>query len=147
MLVALIAVIGTLLGSVTTGLLQYRALRADRRTVRADQDRRERVVAVAALAAALSAHRRAMWVREDLRLAGAADTAYAAARAESHATRAALTGPLATLAILAPALTATAHEAAQATYDLRGAADRGALDAARLRAIDAEAALIAAAAA
>ncbi|MFF8905960.1 protein kilB [Streptomyces olivaceoviridis] len=127
---SVIAVVGTLLGSLTTFLVQQRA--ADRATLR-----RDRLAAVTALTVALADHRRAMWVREDLRLAGADAADYEAARAESHATRSALTAPLTTLAILAPALADVAQDAAAATYRLRGAESPQALNDSREAAITA----------
>ncbi|NJA56274.1 protein kilB [Streptomyces sp. NEAU-H3] len=125
---SLIAVIGTLLGSVTAYLLQQRG--SERTALR-----RDRLNAVTALTAALADHRRTMWLREDLRLSAAPHDSYEAARAESHATRAAITAPMTTLAILAPSLAETARAAASAVYELRGAADTGALTALREAAI------------
>ncbi|MGW5677547.1 protein kilB [Streptomyces sp. NPDC003860] len=136
MLAALIAVLGTLAGTIAAYLLQQRGARTDRAAVAVDTERRDRVAAVTALAVALADHRRAMWVREDARLSGAPAADVAAARSESHVTRSALTAPLTTLAILAPGLKAAAQAAAQATYDLRGAANKATLDALRLRAIE-----------
>ncbi|MFJ4051776.1 plasmid transfer protein KilB [Streptomyces coelicoflavus] len=138
----LIAVIGTLAGTGLAGLLQHRTAR----TARTDSRRDAAVQAVAALAAALADHRRAMWVREDLRLTGASPEAYEAARADSHATRSAITAPLTTVSVLAPALAPAATAAAQAAYDLRAAADRAALTTDRDRALAAADGLVAAAA-
>jgi hypothetical protein len=140
---AIVAVIGTLLGSVVAYVLQERAGRAARADARAADQARERRAALTALVSALADHRRAMWVREDLRLNGDAPEAYAAARAESHVTRAAITGPLTTLAILAPELATVACAAADATYALRGAPDPDALTARRTAAIAAVDRLIA----
>ncbi|MYR46834.1 protein kilB [Streptomyces sp. SID5910] len=125
---SVIAVVGTLLGSVTTFLLQQRS--TERVALR-----RDRLTAVTALAVALADHRRAMWVREDLRLSDPTGAAYEAARAESHATRSAITAPLTTLSILAPALASVAQDAATATYRLRGVESSQALNAAREAAI------------
>ncbi|MFI1865812.1 protein kilB [Streptomyces jumonjinensis] len=134
---ALIAVAGTLLGSVSTAVLQQRAVRADRAEARSDAVRRDRITAIAALVAALAEHRLAMWAREDLRLSGTDGSAYQAARVESHATRAAVTAPLTTVAILAPDLADAAHDAAHAAYALRGAADAAMLAGRRADAIGA----------
>lgn len=142
---SVIAVLGTLLGSVTAYVLQQRTARTDRADVRRHEERRDRIAAVTALVA-LADHRRAMWVREDLRLSGASDVDYQAARAASHNTRSALTAPLTTLAILAPDLAVAAHAAADATYALRGAENRELLDFYRRAAIDAADDLIRAAA-
>ncbi|WP_335982456.1 protein kilB [Streptomyces sp. CA2R106] len=135
MVSAIIAVIGTLAGSVVAYVLQERAGRAARAEARAADQARECRAALTALVSALADHRRAMWVREDLRLTGATPDAYAAARAESHVTRAAITAPLTMLAILAPELAPAARAAADATYALRGAPDPDALSARRTEAI------------
>ncbi|MFD9486977.1 protein kilB [Streptomyces sp. NPDC059991] len=127
---SVIAVVGTLLGSVTAFLLQQISTRTT--TLR-----RDRLVAVTALTVALADHRRAMWVREELRLTGAGPAAYEAARSESHTTRSAITAPLTTLAMLAPDLSASAQRAAEAVYALRAAADLQTLTARRATAIEA----------
>ncbi|MEV4975555.1 protein kilB [Streptomyces scopuliridis] len=142
---SIIAVAGTLLGGIVTGLIQNRHARGARTEAREDQRRGAQLQALTALASAVAAHRRAMWVREDLRLSGAAPEAYEAARAESHATRDAITAPLVSLSVLAPALASPAKEAARASYRLRGAADAEALSDARDASIAASEQLIAAA--
>ncbi|MEU5229103.1 protein kilB [Streptomyces anulatus] len=143
---SVIAVLGTLLGSVTAYMLQQRTARKDRAEVRGYEERRDRIAAVTALTVALADHRRAMWVREDLRLSGASDADYQAARAASHNTRSALTAPLTTLAILAPDLAGVAQEAAGATYALRNTENRELLDFYRRAAIEAADELVRAAA-
>ncbi|MEU8926986.1 protein kilB [Kitasatospora sp. NPDC048545] len=144
--IALVGVVGTLAGTLTVTALQHRAARTER-TERTDQERRRELVqAVTALVTALAAHRRAMWARERLRLTGADDAVYAEARSESHRTRADITAPLVTLAILAPVLAQAAQDAARATYALRGAADHTALDRARTEAAATSERLVAAAA-
>ncbi|MFF9637362.1 protein kilB [Streptomyces bacillaris] len=143
---SVIAVLGTLLGSVTAYVLQQRTARKDRAEVRGYEERRDRIAAVTALTVALADHRRAMWVREDLRLSGASDADYQAARAASHNTRSALTAPLTTLAILAPDLAGVAQDAAGATYALRNTENRGLLDFYREAAIEAADDLVRAAA-
>ncbi|MFH8870294.1 protein kilB [Streptomyces griseus] len=143
---SVIAVVGTLLGSVTAYMLQQRTARTDRADVRRHEERRDRIAAVTALTVALADHRRSMWVREDLRLSGASDADYQAARAASHNTRSALTGPLTTLAILAPDLAGVAREAAGATYALRNTENRELLDFYRQAAIEAADELVRAAA-
>ncbi|MER7919417.1 MULTISPECIES: protein kilB [unclassified Streptomyces] len=125
---SLIAVAGTLLGSVTMYMLQQHG--TDRSALR-----RDRLAAVTALTVALADHRRAMWVREDLRLTAADTAGYETARAESHATRSAITAPLTTLTILLPGLARVAEDAATATYGLRGAESPEALNGAREAAI------------
>ncbi|MEU7733265.1 protein kilB [Streptomyces griseus] len=143
---SVIAVLGTLLGSVTAYMLQQRTARTDRADVRRQEERRDRIAAVTALTVALADHRRSMWVREDLRLSGASDADYQAARAASHNTRSALTAPLTTLAILAPDLAGVAKDAAGATYALRNTENRELLDSYRRAAIEAADELVRAAA-
>ncbi|MFD5347956.1 protein kilB [Streptomyces anulatus] len=143
---SVIAVLGTLLGSVTAYMLQQRTARTDRAEVRGYEERRDRIAAVTALTVALADHRRSMWVREDLRLSGASDADYQAARAASHNTRSALTAPLTTLAILAPELAGVAQDAAGATYALRNTENRELLDFYRQAAIEAADELVRAAA-
>ncbi|MFF2604196.1 protein kilB [Streptomyces californicus] len=132
----LIAVLGTLAGVGITSAYQARAAR----TARQEARRTEGLAAVAALVSALADHRRAMWVREDLRLRG---EDWAGARAESHATRAALTAPLLQVQLLLPDVAEAAQDAAAAAYALRSAESRPALDAARLDALTAADALVA----
>ncbi|MFD3848751.1 protein kilB [Streptomyces microflavus] len=143
---SVIAVLGTLLGSVTAYVLQQRTARKDRAEVRGYEERRDWIAAVTALTVALADHRRSMWVREDLRLAGASDADYQAARAASHNTRSALTAPLTTLAILAPELARVAQGAADATYALWNTENRELLDFYRGAAIEAADELVRAAA-
>ncbi len=143
---SVIAVLGTLLGSVTAYMLQQRTARKDRAEVRGYEERRDRIAAVTTLTVALADHRRSMWVREDLRLSGASDADYQAARAASHNTRSALTAPLTTLAILAPDLAGVAQDAAGATYALRNTENRELLDFYREAAIEAADDLVRAAA-
>ena len=73
---------------------------------------------VAGLSAALADHRRAMTVREEIRLAGGD---WDAARAESHATRSGVTAPLLRVRLLLPELADAAQRAVQAAYDIRTA--------------------------
>ncbi|WUD93817.1 protein kilB [Streptomyces anulatus] len=127
-------------------MLQQRTARRDRAEVRGYEERRDRIAAVTALTVALADHRRSMWVREDLRLSGASDADYQAARAASHNTRSALTAPLTTLAILAPDLAGVAQDAAGATYALRNTENRELLDFYREAAIEAADDLVRAAA-
>lgn len=142
-----LAIFGTLAGSGLAYALQQHGARAERAEARSADRQRDRLTAVTALVSALADHRRAMWVREDLRMTGDAPDAYAAARAESHATRSAITGPLTMLSVLAPDLAPLAREAADAAYALRGAPDPGTLNARRTEAIAAADRLLAATAA
>ncbi|MFF4927164.1 protein kilB [Kitasatospora sp. NPDC001261] len=144
---SIITIVGTLAGAVTAGLIQQRATRADRTAGLAEARRAERVQAVTALAVALADHRRAMVLREEIRLNEGADSpAYKAARTQSHETRAAVTAPHATLAILVPELAATAQAAVTAAYAIRGAQHEGFLEVARAEAVRTADELIAAAA-
>ncbi|MFE7111773.1 protein kilB [Streptomyces sp. NPDC057575] len=128
MITAIVAVLGTLAGSAIAHLSQRSQLRiADGRARRS-----ERLAAVEALATALADHRRAMWVREDLRLRG---EDWAAARAESHNTRSAITAPLLRAQLLLPDVATTAQDAARAAYELRNADDEIALAQSREHAI------------
>ncbi|MGW7306759.1 protein kilB [Streptomyces sp. NPDC054835] len=135
MLATVIAVLGTLLGAIVAGIIQHRTARAGRDAQRTDQRRDQELAAVTGFASAVAAHRRAMAIREDLRLTGADDQAVAAARAESHATRSAIEAPRVLVSILAPALAPAADRAAKASYALRGATDTDALHALREAAI------------
>ncbi|MFF8618538.1 protein kilB [Streptomyces sp. NPDC015350] len=132
MLTALVAVLGTLAGSVLTGTLAHLSQQAQRKAAAATARQTEGLTALTELAATLADHRRAMWVREDTRLRG---EDWSAARTESHATGSAITAPLLRVSILLPALAPAARAAAEATYALRGAADQTTLTAAREHAI------------
>ncbi|MFC7307019.1 protein kilB [Streptomyces monticola] len=142
---SIIAVLGTWLGGALTGLLQIRGERNARNAARADRRAEALRVALAELVAALGDHRRAMWHREELRLNGAGQEVLEAARANSHATRSAVTSPLVAVSVLELALAEPARQAALAVFDLRDAADRAALAARRESAIAATDHLVAAA--
>lgn len=142
---SIIAVAGTLLGGALTGLLQIRSERNARRAAQADRKAEALRTALGELVAALGDHRRALWHREDLRLNGASQEAVEAARATSHATRSAVTGPLVAVCVLEPSLTVPARQAALAAFDLRDAADHPTLAARREAAIEATDDLVAAA--
>ncbi|MFF1282567.1 hypothetical protein [Streptomyces sp. NPDC058299] len=60
-----------------------------------------------------------MWHREDLRLSGASTEAVAAARAASHATRAAVTAPLVVVCVHEPSLAEPARRASPAAFGIR----------------------------
>ncbi|HWU07511.1 MAG TPA: protein kilB [Streptomyces sp.] len=142
MLTAIVAVLGTLAGALLTGTLQHLSQRAQRTATETAARRTEAVTAVTELASALADHRRAMWIREDLRLRG---EDWAAARAESHSTRSAVTAPLLRVQLLLPAVAPAAQEAARATYALRDSDGQTPLAAARLHAIQKTDALVEAA--
>lgn len=125
---SVIAVAGTLLGGLLAGVVQAWTGRVARREIRADDRRKEALAAVTALLAAVADHRRAMWTVGDLRLSGADEQVLREARAAAHATRSAITEPLATVVILAPTLADAAEAAVQAAYALRHVADPDVLE-------------------
>jgi hypothetical protein len=133
---SVIAVIGTLAGAVVASVMQQRAARADRKEARAEERRRDAVQAVTNLTVALADHRRTMWLREAARLTGESEADIAAARAQSHTTRAAVTAPHVAVTLLAPELTAHADRAVRAAYALRDATDAESLSALRDAALE-----------
>jgi hypothetical protein len=135
---SVIAVAGTLLGGLLAGVVQARVARTARRETRAAERRADALGAVTALLAAVADHRRARWVREELRLSGADAAAAAATRDATHVTRAAVTVPLATVCILVPALAVPAEAAVQAAYAMRNAPDLAALEQLRAESVAAE---------
>ncbi|MFH9576366.1 protein kilB [Streptomyces sp. NPDC017454] len=135
----LIAVIGTLAGVLIAALAQGRTARRSLDGAEATARRQAAVDSVADLVAAIAAHRAAMWHRETLRLDGADWTD---ARQHSQTTRAAISAPAVKVAVLLPALRDAADAAAQASYALRGAETRNALDAARTASLTADERLI-----
>ncbi|MFJ8982909.1 protein kilB [Streptomyces sp. NPDC102282] len=142
MLTAIVAVLGTLAGALLTGTLQHISQRAQRTEAAAAARRAQGLAAVTELATALANHRRAMWIREDLRLRG---QDWSEARAESHATRSAITAPLLHVSMLLPSLAPAAQAAVDAAYGLRGRDGATPLAAARERAIKEADAFVAAA--
>jgi transposase len=138
----IIAVLGTLAGGALAALLQAGQATAQHRRDTATRRQDAALSALCDLVAALDAHRAAMWHREDLRLTGAEPAEYAAARARSHDTRAAVSAPLTALAVLAPRLREHAQHAATATYALRAAPDPETLATRRATAITAAEALV-----
>ncbi|MFI9202935.1 protein kilB [Streptomyces sp. NPDC053048] len=139
--------IGTLAGALTAGLLQHRAAVSARAEQRADTHRQDRLGAVTDFAAALDAHRSAMFHRERLALIEAGSEHQLEAQTRSHDTRTAITAPHVRLQVLVPELAGPAQQAADATYALRNATGRAELDALRHAAKEASAAFITAAAA
>lgn len=131
MLTAVVAVVGTLAGSLATGMLAHFAQRAQRVAAEVSARRAEVLEAVSALVSALADHRRAMAVREQLRLDGGD---WSAAPTESHTFRSAISAPLRGR-LLEPALTATAQSAAQAADVMREATMEAGLQEAREHAI------------
>lgn len=156
-----IAVVGTLVGTWSGGFQQLRRERAQRRENRAEDRRAEALNAVTGLVAALANHRRAMWQYEDARIAvpervkeartniprrDAVHQGVTDLQTITHDTRAAITVPLTTVAILAPGLADAARKAAQATYAMRNADSVNELELRRAAAVDASEQLVTAAA-
>ncbi|MFG2298287.1 hypothetical protein [Streptomyces sp. NPDC048603] len=144
---SIVAVTGTLAGALTAGILQHRAAATARAEQRADTHRQDQLSAVTEFAAALDAHRSALFHRERLALAEAGTEHRMEAQTKSHDTRTAVTAPHVRLQVLVPELAGAAQQAADATYALRHATDRPQLDALRRTAREASTAFIAAAAA
>ncbi|MFJ7157307.1 protein kilB [Streptomyces sp. NPDC101118] len=144
---SIIAVLGTLAGALTAGMLQQRTARTARAEQRADAHRQDQLGAVTEFAAALDAHRSAMFHRERLALTDAGAEQQLEAQTNSHDTRTAITAPHVRLQVLVPELAVPAQRAADATYALRTATTRAELDALRRTAKEAAAAFVAAAAA
>ncbi|MEU8432794.1 protein kilB [Streptomyces sp. NPDC029216] len=144
---SIIAVLGTLAGALTAGLLQHRAARTARAEQRADAHRQDQLAAVTEFAAALDAHRSAIFHRERLALIEAGAEHQLEAQTKSHDTRATVTAPHVRLQVLVPELAGAAQTAADATYALRNATTRAELDALRHAAKEATTAFVAAAAA
>ncbi|MFF1779927.1 protein kilB [Streptomyces virginiae] len=143
---SVVAVLGTLAGALTAGLLQHRSARTARAEQRADGHRQDQLAAVTEFAAALDAHRSAIFHRERLTLTSAGPEPELAAQTRSHETRAAITAPHIRLQILVPELAVPAQQAADATYSLRKATDRADLDDRRHAAKEAATAFVTAAA-
>ncbi|WP_432140081.1 hypothetical protein [Streptomyces sp. bgisy154] len=122
-LTTILAVLGTLAGSVVTGRYQRRSAEHAERVARNEALRRDRLAAVTELAAAVSDHRAAMWVRGDAKLKGAAPDRLADLRSRSHQTRSAITRPLVALRVLItdPDVRQAADAMVTATHALRGA--------------------------
>ncbi|MFF5491554.1 hypothetical protein [Streptomyces virginiae] len=120
---AALAIVGTLLGSIVSGRFQERAAERSVRVSHGEAIRRDRLEAVAALACAVSDHRRAMWMRGDAVLKQAGSERIEALRGESHMTRSAVTRPLVALRVLIEDQTvrAAADEMIALTYALRDA--------------------------
>lgn len=117
---AVVAVGDTVLGAGVVGVQQYYAARAQRRQTLRDRA----LTALSELSTALADHRRAMWLRKDLRLSGAAPAD-------------AVTAPQVALTVLLPQLRRDVNAAVRAAYDMHGAASTQVLAARRESAISA----------
>ncbi|MBQ1122255.1 pRL2-23 [Streptomyces sp. B15] len=142
---SLIAVIGTLAGALLSGLLQHRAVHAERSDARAEALWRDQLDAVTALAVAVSDHRRTMWESRQAMLTGADAARIEELRQAAHETRSAITAPAVRiqLVIRDRDTRAAADEAALATYRMRDAADMSELTALRSGALVAHDAFVA----
>ncbi|MFJ4412574.1 protein kilB [Streptomyces sp. NPDC088910] len=147
MTATVLAVLGTLAGAALTGWMQLRSAAGARRAAAAAETTTARRAAVVDLLAAVEDHRRAMWVREEARLAGAPADRVQQLRAASHETRSAVTRPHASVILLAPDLQGAADALVSSAYALRDAATADELSAARAASVAARQAYISAAAA
>ncbi|WP_328335738.1 MULTISPECIES: hypothetical protein [unclassified Streptomyces] len=121
MFATIIAVVGTLLGAVVAGAFQQKNANRTQRAAADEQLRRERLEAVTALAAAGFDHRRAMWMRAEAQLAGAAPDRLEELRGASHITRSAITRPLVAVQVLIPdpAVRTTARDMVVGAFGMR----------------------------
>lgn len=123
---SVVAVVGTLAGTLLAGWMHSRTSRAAQAVADAKARRSEVVSTVTALVAALDDHRRAQMVRARGRTRGLALTGDVAAADEQytpavHQTRSAVTGPSITLRIICPELGGAAERAVGATFAIRDA--------------------------
>ncbi|MFE5866221.1 hypothetical protein ACFQ77_37570 [Streptomyces virginiae] len=122
-LTTVIAVLGTLAGTAVSGRYQRRAAEHTERAALGEALRRDRLTAVTELAAAISDHRAAMWLRAEAKLNGTAPDHLADLRSRSHQTRSSVTRPLVVLRVLItdPAVRQAADAMITATHAMRGA--------------------------
>lgn len=144
MLSTVIAIVGTLLGALLSGVLQQRVNRSEREIALGETRREAQISAVTALAVAVSDHRRAMWELRDAQLTNRDPARVQDLRDESHRTRSAVTEPAVrvTLLITDPAVRTAAQEAVQSTYRMRGARDLDQLETQRAAALTAHDAMV-----
>ncbi|MEV3926427.1 MULTISPECIES: hypothetical protein [Actinomycetes] len=123
LIVAAIAIAGTLLGALVSGKFQERAAERGQAAVRGEQLRRDRLAAVTDLAEAISTHRSLMWRRGDAVLKNSPTERIDDLRAQTQESRSKVTRPLMALRILVtdPAVRAAADRMVTLTYDLREA--------------------------
>lgn len=133
MFTTLVAVLGTLAGTVVTGLMQHLTTSRTAQRAAAEQHRAALATAVPALLAALVRHREQQYLKIVARRNAAADTA--ATRQARYAARSAVTSAMDTLHMTTQdtALLAVAQEAVNAAMALGDAPDAE-VDAAGLRA-------------
>lgn len=123
LLVAVIAITGTLLGAFVSGKFQERAAGRTESAARGDQLRRDRLQAVTDLAEVISIHRSLMWRRGDAVIEGAGAERIDDLRAQTQESRSQVTRPLVALRILItdPAVRAATDRMVTLTYAMRDA--------------------------
>ncbi|MFJ3365828.1 hypothetical protein [Streptomyces anthocyanicus] len=149
MLTAILAVVGTLLGTAVAALSHDRSARRAEAVQRRERARSETLNAVSVLAGAVSDHRRAMYLRSEAVLSGAPEERVERLRADSHHARSRVEQPLIALRLLVTdeAVRVAAHVMIVATFAMRRAGDSWeALSAARVNAVEAHDAFVDAAA-
>ncbi|MGW3297641.1 hypothetical protein ACWC9S_27110 [Streptomyces xiamenensis] len=129
-----IAVLGTLLGSIVSGAMQRRASREAAAATERAALRRDQTAAVAALAAGAADHRRTSWHRRTLEAEGADEPTLIAAVAAVHGTRSAMAEPLARVRLLipSPAVREAVEDLVDVTFGMHDCAD---VESARLASI------------
>uniref|UniRef100_UPI003F4926FE hypothetical protein n=1 Tax=Streptomyces sp. CA-136453 TaxID=3240050 RepID=UPI003F4926FE len=123
LLVAVIAIAGTLLGAFVSGMFQERAAGRTENAVRGEQLRRDRLEAVTNLAEAISTHRSLMWRRGDAVLKEFPAERIDDLRAQTQESRSRVTRPLVALRILItdPAVRTAVDRMVTLTYAMRDA--------------------------
>lgn len=138
MLTAILAVVGTLLGTAVAALFHDRSARRAEAVQRRERARSEILDVVSRIAGAVSDHRRALYRRGEAALSGAPQESVEHLRAELTALR---------LLVTDEAVRAAANAMVVATFAMRRAGDSWeALSAARVRAVEAHDAFVDAAA-
>ncbi|WP_328754589.1 hypothetical protein OHA28_19325 [Streptomyces sp. NBC_00269] len=133
MLTTIVAVLGTLLGSIATGMFQHLASGRTERAAVAAQLRRDQLDAITQLAAAGADYRRVMRKRGQARLSQASAAHQEQLRNESHVIRSALAQPMTVLQVLIPNphVYSAARAMVTTALALRDATDSDALNAAQ----------------
>ncbi|MFJ8060815.1 hypothetical protein [Streptomyces sp. NPDC096142] len=133
MIATLVAVLGTLAGTIVAGLMQHLTTTRTTRAATAEQRRRALADAIPALLAALVRHREQQYLKIVARRDGLTDTPDT--RQARYAARSAVTSAMDTLHMVTadPVLLTLAQDAVNAAMAL-GDAPEGELDAAGLRA-------------
>lgn len=129
-----IAVLGTLMGAVVSGLIQRRVARDGLAATERAALRRDQIAAISELAAAAADHRRTSVHRRVLAARGVDAEQLNAATAAVHGTRSAMAEPLARVRLLLPdpAVQTAVEDLATTTFALRDAED---IEAGRLASI------------